>query len=158
MAIVDSQSVKSGLPQSRKGIDGNKRIKGVKRHIAADSDGLPLGEVVTTANVHDSKAAYPLIGGLCAQHPHIKTIKADNGYRSSLTEVAQTTLSVDLQCVNSNFGTSEFIPSEGRRGGGERTIARLDSFRRLCRDYKRLLPTTTEMAKMAFMMILLKHI
>ncbi len=117
MAIVESQSVKSGLPQSRKGIDGNKRIKGVKRHIAADSDGLPLGEVVTTANVHDSKAAYPLIGGLCAQHPHIKTIKADNGYRSRLTEVAQTTLSVDLQCVNSNFGTSEFIPSEGRRGG-----------------------------------------
>ncbi len=89
VAIIDSQSVRSGLPQSRKGIDGNKRVKGIKRYIAVDSQGLPLGVVVTTANIYDSKAAYPLISGLCAQHPYIKTIKADNGYRGRLTEVAK---------------------------------------------------------------------
>ena len=42
VAIIDSQSSRCGLPQSQKGIDGNKRIKGIKRHIAVDSHGLPL--------------------------------------------------------------------------------------------------------------------
>ncbi len=156
-AIIDSQSVRSGLPQSQKGIDGNKRIKGIKRHIAVDSQGLPLGVVVTTANVHDSKAAYPLIGGIAARYPSIKTIKACNGYRGGLIEVAKTTLSIDLQCVKSNYGTSEFIPLEGR-WVVERTIAWLDRFRRQCRGYEQSLTTATAMTKMAFMMILLKHI
>ncbi len=96
MAIIDSQRVKSGLPQSRKGIDVNKSIKGIKRHIAVDCEGMPLGVVVTTANVHDSKAAYPLIGSLCVHYPSIKTIKADNGCMWSLTEIAKTVLSIDL--------------------------------------------------------------
>ncbi len=122
MEIVDSQSAKSGLPQSRKGIDGNKRIKGIKRHIAVDSQGLPIGVVVTTANVHDSKAAFPLIGSLCVHHPYIKTIKADNGYRGKIVEDAKHALAIDMQCVKSNFGSSEFIPLE-ERWVVERTIA-----------------------------------
>ncbi len=85
---------------------------------------MPLGVVITTANVHDSKAAFPLIGGLCDHYPSIKTINADNGYRGSLTEITKTVLSIDLQCVKSNFGTSEFIPLEGR-WVVERTIAGL---------------------------------
>ncbi len=157
MAIIDSQSVRDGLPQSRKGVDGNKRIKGIKRHIAADSGGLTLGVVVTRANIHDSKEAYPLIGVLCAQHPYVKTIKVDYGYRGGLIEVAKTALSIDLQCVKSNYGTSEFIPLEGR-WVVERTIAWLDRFSRLCRGYEQLLHTATAMAKMAFLMILLKHV
>ncbi len=98
-----------------------------------------------------------MIGVLAGPHPYIKTIKADNGYRGGLIEVAKTALSIDLQCVKSNYGTSEFIPLEGR-WVVERTIAWLDRFRRLCRGYEQLLHTATAMAKMAFMMILLKHI
>ncbi len=98
-----------------------------------------------------------MIGVLAGPHPYIKTIKADNGYRGGLIEVAKTALSIDLQCVKSNYGTSEFIPLEGR-WVVERTIAWLDRFRRLCRNYEQLLTTATAMAKMAFMMILLKHI
>ncbi len=55
--------------QTQKGIDGNKRIKGIKRHIAVDSDGLPLAVAVTTANVHDSKGAY--IMSNCFPQPHL---------------------------------------------------------------------------------------
>lgn len=157
IAVIDSQSSKSGLPRSQKGIDGNKRIKGVKRHIAVDSDGLPLGVTVTTANVHDSKGAYPLIAQLSAQFESVRIIKADNGYRGNLTEVAKSVFSIDMQCVKSNYGTSGFIPLEGR-WVVERTIAWLDNFRRLCRNYEQLLTTATSMVKMAFMMILLKHI
>lgn len=157
VAIIDSQSCRSGLPRSQKGIDGNKRIKGIKRYIAVDSDGLPLAVTVTTANVHDSKGAYLLIAQLAAKYNSINTIKADNGYKGRLTEVAKNLLSINMQCVKSNYGTSEFIPLEGR-WVVERTIAWFDNFRRLCRNYEQLLTTATSMVKMAFLMILLKHL
>lgn len=157
VAVIDSQSAKSGLSRSQKGIDGNKRIKGIKRHIAVDSDGLPLAVAVTTANVHDSKGAYPLIANLSAQYRYIKSIKADNGYKGKLTEIAKEILSIEMQCVKSNYGTSEFIPLEGR-WVVERTISWLDNFRRLCRHYEQLLSTAASMVRMAFLMILIKHI
>ncbi len=105
------------------------RIKGIKRHI----------------------------GSIGARHPYIETIKADNGYRGKLIEVAKQAMAIDMQCVKSNFGTSEFIPLKGRRVV-ERTIAWLDRFSRLCRNCEQLLTTATAMAKLAFMMILPKHI
>lgn len=55
VAIIDSQSVRSGYSQSQKGVDGFKKVKGIKRHILVDSNGLPLLCDVTAANVHDSK-------------------------------------------------------------------------------------------------------
>jgi putative transposase len=33
IAVIDSQSVRSGLSKSENGIDGNKKIKGIKRHV-----------------------------------------------------------------------------------------------------------------------------
>ena len=33
VAVIDSQSVRTGLAQSVKGIDGGKKIKGIKRHL-----------------------------------------------------------------------------------------------------------------------------
>lgn len=157
VAIIDSQSSRFGLPQSQKGIDGNKRIKGIKRHIAVDSHGLPLAVTVTMANVHGSKAAYPLIAKLAAHYESIISIKADNGYKGKLPESIKDILSIDMQCVKSNYGTSEFIPVEGR-WVVERTIAWLDNFRRLCRNYEQLLSTAASMTKMAFLVILLKQI
>ena len=40
IAVIDSQSVRSGLSKFEKGIDGNKKIKGIKRHVCVDSAGL----------------------------------------------------------------------------------------------------------------------
>ena len=63
-AIIDSQSVRSALPQSQKGFDGHKRIKGIKRHVAVDEKGYVLDVTVSTANIHDSKGARPLIANI----------------------------------------------------------------------------------------------
>ena len=59
--MIDSENVRWGVLNSDKGIDGHKRIKGIKRHIAVDEDGLQLSIHVTKANLHDSKGAVPLI-------------------------------------------------------------------------------------------------
>ncbi|WP_160148426.1 transposase [[Leptolyngbya] sp. PCC 7376] len=37
------------------GVDGNKRIKGRKRHVMVDSLGIPLAVVVTAAHISDIK-------------------------------------------------------------------------------------------------------
>ena len=52
VAVIDSQSVRTGLARSVKGIDGGKKIKGIKRHPAVDSNGFPLTIVTSRANIH----------------------------------------------------------------------------------------------------------
>lgn len=156
-AILDSQSTRCGLPESVKGIDGNKRIKGIKRHIAVDRNGLPLAVAVTAANVHDSKGACPLVVSLMADLPTITELKADHGYRGKLVDAVKTAYDIELKCVKSNHGTSDFIPIEGR-WVVERTIAWLDRFRRLARNYERFLHTAAAMTRLAFLSLLLKHV
>ena len=46
VAVIDSQSVCTGLTQSVKGVDGGKKIKGIKRHLAVDSNGLSDDQIV----------------------------------------------------------------------------------------------------------------
>lgn len=58
LGIMDSQSVRWGNNRSLNGIDGNKKVKGVKRHVVVDKNGFLLPVMVTIACVHDSKAAY----------------------------------------------------------------------------------------------------
>src|ERR1035437_4149646 len=81
LGIIDSQSVKNsewGLPD--KGFDGNKKIKGRKRHILVDTLGLLLCIVVTSANVHDSIAAETIFKRMKGKFPRLKKILADGGY------------------------------------------------------------------------------
>ena len=57
LACVDSQSVKGTECGGDHGIDGHKKINGIKRHILVDTMGLLLAVVVTAASVTDAKAA-----------------------------------------------------------------------------------------------------
>ncbi|MBD5375440.1 MAG: transposase [Bacteroides sp.] len=61
MSVIDRQSIRTVLPQSEKEGDGGKKIKGIKRHLAVDSNGFPFTIVTSRANVHDSKGAIGLI-------------------------------------------------------------------------------------------------
>lgn len=59
---LDSQSVKSPpFVSEERGIDGNKRINGRKRHIAVDKHGLPVAVAVTAANMNDGKAGLEIL-------------------------------------------------------------------------------------------------
>ena len=155
VVVVDSQNVRSGLPQSEKGIDGGKKIKGIKRHVCVDSQGLPMNVAITPANVYDSQAADGLIRNTILKYQDIKLIKADNGYCGRLVELLKETLDITLECVKSNFDTSEFKPISGR-WVVERTFAWLDNFRRLCRNYERYLQTAQGMTFIGCVMFLLR--
>ena len=153
VAVIDSQSVRSGYSQSQKGIDGFKKVKGIKRQILVDSEGLPLLCDVTTANVHDSKGVDILLSDMQIYYPSVSLVKADQGYRgidSSLDGIV-------VECVKSNFGSRDFIPLSGR-WVVERTNAWLENFRRLCRNYERYLTTAGAMTYLASILFMLRYL
>ena len=41
--IIDAQSVKNTDTAEKKGYDTGKKVSGIKRHIAVDTNGLPHG-------------------------------------------------------------------------------------------------------------------
>ncbi len=49
--IIDAQSVKNTDTAGLKGYDAGKKVSGIKRHIAVDTQGLPHAVAVTTAEV-----------------------------------------------------------------------------------------------------------
>ena len=54
---MDAQSVKNTDTAGSKGYDAGKKVSGIKRHIAVDTQGLPHAIAVTTAQVTDRKGA-----------------------------------------------------------------------------------------------------
>ena len=59
--IVDAQSVKNTDSAEQKGYDAGKKVSGIKRHIAVDTQGLPHAVAVTTAEVTDRSGALQVI-------------------------------------------------------------------------------------------------
>jgi putative transposase len=58
MGIIDSCSVRMNATSGiQRGIDGKKKIKGLKHHVIVNSLGLIIDVVVHAANIHDSKGA-----------------------------------------------------------------------------------------------------
>ena len=55
--IIDAQSVKNTDTAGLKGYDAGKKVWGIKRPIALDSQGLPHAVAVTTAEVTRRKGA-----------------------------------------------------------------------------------------------------
>ena len=157
LGIMDSQSVRWGDNRSLNGIDGNKKVKGVKRHVVVDKNGFLLAVMVTIACVHDSKAAYLLARCLRELSCNIKVILADSGYRGEIAEKIKNAFGYILEVVVSGDKLKGFRPI-GKRWIVERTFAWLDNDRRLCRNYELLLETSENMTKLSAIKLLLNKI
>lgn len=55
--MIDSQSVKNTDTARDKGYNVGKKVSGIKRHIIVDTEGLPHGILVTTADKTDRQGA-----------------------------------------------------------------------------------------------------
>ena len=78
--IVDAQSVKNTDTAENKGYDAGKKISGIKRHIAVDTQGLPHAIHITTANVTDRKGALEACSLNKSFLSEVKNVLGDGGY------------------------------------------------------------------------------
>jgi transposase len=73
VAIIDSQSVKSaekgGASIDPPGYDAGKKIKGKKRHILVDTQGLLMQAIVLAANAQDRDGGAKLLAMLFGLYP-----------------------------------------------------------------------------------------
>ncbi|MDR2065554.1 MAG: transposase [Prevotellaceae bacterium] len=83
-----NQSIKTTSVRWEKiGFDGNKKVKGRKRHIITDTDGLPLPIVVYAANKHDSKTAFEVIEPLKYRFERMKKYMQMEAIEENLLEM-----------------------------------------------------------------------
>jgi putative transposase len=79
--IVDSQSVKTTGVGAERGYDGGKKVKGRKRHLLVDTEGLVLKAKVHVANMVDQEGIKPLLDGAKELFPRLSHLWLDAGYR-----------------------------------------------------------------------------
>ena len=156
MSVIDSHSARTGLPHAVSGVDGGRKVKGIKRQLATDKNGFPLEIITTTANVHDVRGGEKPVAGLLNGWNDITLIKADPGYRGMFKECPLSEMDVTPDCVRSNSGTAEFRPIRGR-WVVERTFSWLQSYRRMMRNYEQHLHTAGAMALLASVFFMLRY-
>jgi len=99
-AMIDTQSVKTSQMAESRGFDGNKKVKGRKRHVVVDTMGFPLVVNVHDANLSDSKQAFAIIKILFFWFGTIKMIWADAGYRGKLATYLWSTFLCKLEIAS----------------------------------------------------------
>lgn len=141
--VIDAQSIKTStsVPAAGQGIDAGKKIVGRKRSIVTDTLGLLLAVLVTAASVQDFVAGTSLLDQIAVEHPGIRKVWVDGGYRQRLVEHAAT-LGIDMEITTRKPGNRGFTPIP-KRWAVERTYGWLMLHRRLARDYETL-PTRSE--------------
>jgi len=158
VGLIDSQSVKTTRSGGVcRGIDGNKKIKGRKRHIITDTMGLLLAVIVHAANEHDSKAAFDVIAQLKFRFSRLVKIIADGGYRGELIEKTQKAFGWIIEIVLRTDDTSKFqvLP---KRWVVERTFSWFESYRRLSKDFEFQTNTSETMIQIAMIRLMLNRI
>jgi putative transposase len=80
--IVDSQSIKStGVGGEQRGYDGGKKVKGRKRHLLVDTQGLVLKAKVHAASIMDFEGIKTLLAQPDVEFTRLKHLWLDSAYR-----------------------------------------------------------------------------
>ncbi|WP_198170241.1 IS5 family transposase [Mucilaginibacter arboris] len=155
--IIDSQSVKTTRKGGFSGTDGNKKIKGRKRHITVDTMGNIVNNIVHPANFHDSKAAYLVIKDLRENQHGIKVIYADGGYKGELIGNTKKEFGYEI-IISPKIKDEAKGKVSPKRWVVERTFSWLENFRRLSKDFEFLLQSSQAMIYLASIKLLLNKI
>ncbi len=163
--ICDSQSVKTtGVGGEQRGYDGGKKIKGRKRHLLVDTQGLVLKVKVHAASVMDRDGIKMLLKRTKDLFPRLSHLWLDAGYngRGKGKDWVEKTLGLTAEVVRHppkpryvwvKEGEEpdweklrKLLPPPGfrvlpRRWVVERTFSWIDQNRRMSKDYEKLAET-----------------
>lgn len=164
--IVDSQSVKTtGVGGEARGYDGGKKVRGRKRHLLVDTEGLVLKARIHSAKVPDQDGIRLLLESALDRPPRLSHLWVDAGYRGRGRKWAEEVLGLSVEVVRKppkpvpekvakvwaeewskegkKVDWQRLIPPRGfvtlpRRWVVERTFSWLGQNRRMSKDYERL--------------------
>jgi len=123
------------------GFDGGKLVKGRKRHLVVDTQGLLLGVVVTEANTQDRLGGVAVLMEEASESRGLQLLWADQGYSGENFARAICFLcGAKVEVVKRTEAGFQVLP---RRWVVERTLGWLGRYRRLSKDYE-LLPEVSE--------------
>ena len=151
--IVDAQSVKNTDTAEEKDFNAGKKISGIKRHIAVDTQGLPHAIAVTTADVTDRDGALAAIDRCKANRERVESVLVDGGYTGppfagGVMERIDATVRV-VKCNELHAFVA--LPKPWMV---ERSFAWLEKCRRLWKNCERKLNTNLQMIHLAFLRLL----
>lgn len=156
--IIDSQSIKVSDQGGLSAYDGNKKIKGRKRHLLVDTLGNLLEVVVTAANLNDRQGAKLLLTKVERQIAlRLLKIWVDKGYQGDLQNWFMKEWQISLEIVSAQAAQKGFAV-QPRRWVVERSFAWLGKYRRLSKDYERDTLSSEAFIYLASISTLLKRI
>jgi putative transposase len=167
--IVDAQSVKTtGVGGEQRGFDGGKKVRGRKRHILVDTEGLLVETRVHSARVPDQDGIRRLLDPARSRLGRLSYLWVDAGYRGRGKDWAEEALGVEVEIVNrtpkpppekvlriwarewfkegrqmdlSKLPKRPAFEKLPRRWVAERTFAWISHNRRMSKDHERLCAT-----------------
>ena len=154
--IVDAQSVKNTDSAEHKGYDAGKKVSGIKRHIAVDTQGLPHAIAITTAEVTDRNGALQAIDRCRPNLDRVESVLVDGGYTGQpFADAVQERLKATVQVVKRNeLHTFVVLP---KRWVVERSFGWLEKCRRLWKNCERKLNTSLQFVHLAFLVLILRR-
>jgi len=153
--VIDSRSCRSAPSCFDRGIDGGKKIRGVKINVAVDKYGIPLAIDASPANRHDTKAIVPVLRALADggfQGPAL----GDLGYRGERLAKAGETLGITVAAI-ARGRDGKFVPA-GICWVVERSFAWLSCYRRLNTIFERSKDHLVAFVAIAFISILARRL
>jgi len=128
VVVIDSRSCRSAPSCFERGIDGGKKVRGVKVQIAVEKYGIPLVIDVAPANRHDTKAIVPVLREL-ADRGFQGPALGDLGYRGKRLAEAGQALGIRVEAI-ARGRDGKFVPA-GICWVVERSFAWISRYRRL---------------------------
>ena len=154
--LLEAQSVPSGRlgPREQVGVDGGKRIRGRKRHLLCDINGLPIAVGVTSAQPRDSRGGQTLLETAKPQLTRRTKVFADASYSGLVGTCRRGNSASPSTSGDVPEGTHWFVPLQPL-WRVKRTLAWLGRNRRLGYDYEATVTssrTFVHTATVAFML------
>ena len=140
------------------GYDALSTVKGRKRHIVVDTEGLLLTVLVHAASIQDRDGGADTLKTVRKRFPFLQLIWADGGYQGAKFKTAFDKIAAwKLSIVKRSDDHTGFrvLP---RRWVVERTFAWIGRNRRMARDFERLIETATAYILIAMIQLMTRRL